>query len=154
MGRERLESKGSNDKSESRFMKAKSDLCPCCSGHGYDACCGRLLKGESANTAEQLMRSRYTAYALDDEKYLFETWHHSTRPQTLDLSQQNTIKWVGLKILGHSVDAKNPASARVEFVARYKLNGKAQKMHELSDFVYQEDRWFYVDGKHVELSKI
>jgi SEC-C motif-containing protein len=100
------------------------------------------------------MRSRYTAYALDDEKYLLATWHHSTRPQTLDLSQQNAIKWVGLKILGHSVDAKNPASARVEFVARYKLNGKAQKMHELSDFVFQEDRWFYVDGKHVELSKI
>jgi SEC-C motif-containing protein len=141
-------------KAEGCFMKAKADLCPCCSGQEYDACCGRILKGESANTAEQLMRSRYTAYAVGDEAYLFDTWHHSTRPQTLDLKQQNAIKWVGLKILSHSVDADNPASASVEFIARYKLNGKAQKMQELSDFVYEDDRWFYVDGKHVESPQI
>jgi len=136
-------------KAEGRFMKPKTDLCPCCSGQEYDACCGRLLNGESAYTAEELMCSRYTAYALKDENYLLKTWHHSTRPQTLDLVQQNAIKWIDLKIINHSVDADNPASASVEFVARYKLNGKAQKMQELSDFVYENDRWFYVDGKHV-----
>ena len=135
-------------------MKAKTDLCPCGSGQEYDDCCGRFLQGKSANTAEQLMRSRYTAYALNDEIYLLKTWHQSTRPQTLDLGQQNAIKWIDLKILSHSVDADNPASASVEFVARYKLNGKAQKMQELSDFIYENDRWFYVDGKHVGSPKI
>jgi len=95
------------------------------------------------------MRSRYTAYTLNDENYLLKTWHQSTRPQTLNLAQQNAIKWVGLKIINHSVDTNNPALASVEFVARYKENGKAHKMHELSDFVYENDRWFYVDGKHI-----
>ena len=135
-------------------MKSKNDLCPCCSGQQYDACCGRFLQGARPKTAEQLMRSRYTAYAVGDEAYLFDSWHHSTRPQTLDLAQQNSIKWVGLKILSHCVDTDNPASASVEFVARYKLNGKAQKMQELSDFVYEDGRWFYVDGKHTEPPKI
>ena len=154
MGRERLKLKGAMIKAENRLMKSKTNLCPCCSGQEYDACCGRFLQGEWPKTAEQLMRSRYTAYALNDENYLFETWHHSTRPQTLDLSQQNAIKWVGLKIINHSVDTNNSARASVEFVARYKLNGKAQKMQELSDFVYEDGRWFYVDGKHVVSPRI
>jgi SEC-C motif-containing protein len=111
---------------------------------------GRFLQGEHPDTAEQLMRSRYTAYALGDEKYLLETWHQTTRPQTLNLARQSTIKWIDLKILNHSVDASNPARASVEFVARYKQTGRAGKMQELSDFVNEDGRWFYIDGKQVE----
>ena len=92
------------------------------------------------------MRSRYTAYATNNEKYLLETWHRKTRPQTLNLGQQNSIKWISLKILNHAVDINNPDRANVEFIACYKLNGRAQKMHELSNFIREDSRWFYLDG--------
>ena len=131
-------------------MNPKNNPCPCGTGRAYAACCGRFLQGEHPDTAEQLMRSRYTAYALGDEKYLLETWHQTTRPQTLNLARQSTIKWIDLKILNHSVDASNPARASVEFVARYKQTGRAGKMQELSDFVNEDGRWFYIDGKQVE----
>ena len=128
-------------------MKAKSNLCPCGSNHKQASCCDQYLQGKQANTAEQLMRSRYTAYATNNEKYLLETWHRRTRPQALNLGQQNSIKWINLKILNHSVDVNNPDRANVEFIARYKLNGRAQKMHELSNFVREDSRWFYLDGR-------
>ena len=130
-------------------MKVKNDPCSCDSGQGYNACCGEFLKGKLAGTAEQLMRSRYTAYVVANETYLLETWHQSTRPQTLNLAQQSSIKWTGLTILNHCLDADNPGKAQVEFIARYKSNGKAQKMHELSDFVNEDGRWFYLHGKQI-----
>ena len=130
-------------------MKEKIDSCPCSSGQRYDACCGPYHQGKRAYTAEQLMRSRYSAYAINNETYLLETWHPSTRPQALNLAQQKSIKWIGLKILKHLVDADIPTRASVEFIARFKENGKAQKMHELSEFVYEIERWFYLDGKQL-----
>jgi SEC-C motif-containing protein len=127
-------------------MNEKIDPCPCGSGLEYNPCCGQFLQGKRANTAEQLMRSRYTAYVVNDETYLLKTWHKNTRPQTLNLSQQPPLKWMGLKVLNHIVDVEYPDQARVEFVARYKVNGKAEKIHELSRFKKQHGRWFYVDG--------
>jgi SEC-C motif-containing protein len=127
-------------------MNEKTDLCPCGSGLEYNLCCGQFLQGKRANTAEQLMRSRYTAYVVNDETYLLETWLKNTRPQTLNFSRQQPQKWIGLKILNHAVDVDYPDEARVEFIARYKVNGKAGKIHELSRFKKQDGRWFYVDG--------
>jgi SEC-C motif-containing protein len=131
-------------------MKIKNNFCPCGSGCDYALCCSQFLHGKSAGTAEQLMRSRYTAYTLEDETYLLETWHSTTRPQTLNLSSQNPIKWVDLRILKHSVDPDNSSRASVEFVVRYKSNGRAQKMHELSAFVNENGRWFYLDGQQID----
>lgn len=130
-------------------MKVKAHLCPCGSEKKLATCCGQYLEGKQATTAEQLMRSRYTAYVANNEKYLLETWHQSTRPQILNLTQQDSIKWVDLKIIDYAVDANNPARGNVEFIARYKLNGRAQKMHELSNFVFEDHRWYYLDGKHL-----
>ncbi len=127
-------------------MNARANLCPCDSGLWYASCCAEFIQGKSAQTAEQMMRSRYSAYAFNDEKYLLETWHINTRPESLNLSQQQPLKWLGLKVLSHSVDADNPDEASVEFVARYKVNGKAEKIHELSHFLKQDGRWYYVDG--------
>lgn len=119
--------------------------CPCGNPKQYSNCCGRYLdQGGVAATAENLMRSRYTAYTLNREDYLLATWHHSTRPAALELANQPRNQWLGLTVKRHEQSA--PDRAIVEFVARYKFNGRAYRLHEISRFVYQEELWFYVDG--------
>ena len=119
--------------------------CPCGSGKTFADCCGRLIeKGEPAATAEALMRSRYTAYALGKEAYVLSTWHGSTRPASLDLAAQPAPKWIGLEVLRH--EQQDEIHAIVEFVARYKVNGRAFRMRESSRFVKEGGRWHYVDG--------
>ena len=93
------------------------------------------------------MRSRYTAYSQNNETYLLNTWHASTRPTSLSLHQDAAIKWVELKILHTEAGGENDAQGRVEFSARYKVNGKAQRMTENSEFLKQEGHWFYVKGQ-------
>lgn len=120
--------------------------CPCGSHRKFTECCARYLDGgEAAPAAEALMRSRYTAYTLLREDYLLATWHTSTRPQQLGLAQEVPTKWIGLDVKRHEQQGENHAI--VEFVARYKVNGRAFRMHEVSRFVREEGRWFYVDGE-------
>lgn len=89
------------------------------------------------------MRSRYSAYVLQLEPYLLATWHPDTRPDTLDLSQDN-MKWLGLEV--RRAETTSPTTAIVEFIARYKVGGmRAERMHETSEFVYT-DAWYYVTG--------
>lgn len=112
----------------------------------YQACCKPYLAGVLlAPCAEVLMRSRYTAFVLEDESYLLKTWHSSTRPESLDFSQQPQPKWLGLSIKRYVlIDEKLEV---VEFVARYKLNGRAFRLHETSRFESIDGRWFYLDGE-------
>jgi len=93
------------------------------------------------------MRSRYSAYVLKLEDYLLASWHPTTRPQQLDLAN-DTTKWLGLQM--KAAVETGPDKASVEFVARYKLNGKAERLHELSRFVRKDGRWYYLDGIHEE----
>lgn len=126
-------------------MVIKNLPCPCGSNKNYNDCCGRYLDGsEAAPTAEALMRSRYTAYTLLREDYLRSTWHPSTRPAALNLADEVASKWLGLEVKRH--EQQDAEHAVVEFVARYKLNGRAQRLHETSRFVRENGRWFYVDG--------
>lgn len=130
-------------------------LCPCESGKPYSKCCAVYHTDLPAPTAETLMRARYSAYALANQNaalihYLLQTWHVDTRPQHLNLSNENASKWLGLKIKQHhTIDADN---ALVEFVARYKpadnLGGKAERLHETSRFKRIDGRWYYVDGDY------
>ena len=90
------------------------------------------------------MRARYCAYALGDETYLVSTWHRSTRPARLDLVEGATTKWLGLDVRQHAATGEN--SAIVEFIARFKTGGRAQRLHETSRFVREDGRWYYVDG--------
>lgn len=118
--------------------------CPCGSGLDYAACCGRFHAGEAAPDAASLMRSRYSAYVLGLEDYLLATWHPGTRPPALDLAAPPRPQWRGLMLKRHEpVDAER---ARVEFVARYKINGRAHRMQECSRFARVDGRWYYVDG--------
>jgi len=120
-------------------------LFPCpCGAADYAACCGRYHGGASAPDAAALMRSRYSAYVLGLEAYLLATWHPGTRPAVLDLAADNA-KWLGLEVRKHTPESADRAT--VEFIARYKIGGRAHRLHEISRFVREEGRWFYVDGE-------
>ena len=107
------------------------------------------------------MRSRYTAYTLGDEPYLRATWHPSTLPLDPIVNQNEALQWLGLEVKSalrlRQRKAELPqsqAADTVEFVARYKINGRAHRLHEVSSFVREEIggvlRWFYVDGSFPE----
>ena len=109
----------------------------------YARCCGPAHTGERpAPDAETLMRSRYTAFERGDVPYLLATWHHSTRPATLEL--EAGAKWLGLEIKDHRMTGAD--TAEVEFVARFRVAGRAVRQHERSRFVCETGCWFYVDG--------
>ncbi|GAB2968890.1 YchJ family protein [Nocardioides montaniterrae] len=113
--------------------------CPCGSGAAYDACCGPLHRGvRDATTAEELMRSRYSAYALDEMDYVFRTWHPRTRPDMADLDGLDQRRWTGLTIHGSGEDW-------VEFTASYD-GSVCGEMHERSRFEHRRGRWVYLDG--------
>jgi SEC-C motif-containing protein len=126
-------------------MKPISKTCPCGSKKNVTDCCARYVdSNQAAPTAEALMRSRYTAYTLQREDYLLASWHPSTRPAALGLTEDTSTKWLGLEVKRH--EQQDPDHAIVEFVARYKVNGRAHRLHEVSRFVREDGRWFYVDG--------
>ena len=118
-------------------------LCRCDSGKPFARCCGPILSGrEQARTPRQLMRSRYTAYTLNDEAYLRATWDERTCPKER-IVDGGASKWLGLEVKKHEAQEKE---AMVEFIARYKIGGKAHRLHEKSRFVKFDGKWFYVDG--------
>lgn len=89
------------------------------------------------------MRSRYSAFVLDRLDYLLATWHPSTRPAALAPNEPGR-RWLGLEVrLQQQTDADH---AEVEFVARSKCGGRADRLHEHSRFVREQGRWFYLDG--------
>ena len=123
--------------------------CPCDSGQTYGDCChpwhAGLATGVFAPTPEALMRSRYSAYVLGLLDYLLATWHASTAPGDLELSP---VKWLGLEVR----HAQTTGDAGVvEFVARYRDNGKGVRLHEISRFVRENGAWRYIDGQMQEL---
>lgn len=123
--------------------------CPCGSGKAFAACCEpRLTGARPAPDAEALMRSRYVAYTLEREDYLAATWHPSTRPDHLELDAEPRPRWMGLEVRRHTAEGDDRAV--VEFVARYKIGGRAYRLHETSRFVREDGRWFYVDGDLTE----
>jgi SEC-C motif-containing protein len=134
-----------------RRLQAVDTLSPCPCGRRtrYTHCCGPLHDGGVAPTAEALMRSRYSAYVMKREDYLLATWHPSTRPASLNLAAQLPAPtWLGLDVKRHREDGEQ---AVVEFVARLRYGGgKAQRMHEISRFVREHGRWYYVDGQFAQ----
>lgn len=142
--------------------------CPC-GGPSFATCCGPFIAGETLPpTAEALMRSRYTAYTQRNEAYLRATWHPRTRPHDAIVDPDENLRWLGLEIKSalrlrqrkaelpddpDSAPASEPNRDSVEFVARFKVGGRAQRLHETSRFLREPDpdlggrpRWFYLDG--------
>ena len=124
------------------------EACPCGRldakgrARAYEACCGPWHAGQPAPDAEALMRSRYSAFVRQDVAYLLATWHPSTRPDTLDFDPAQ--RWLGLEVRMHR--RTDDTHAEVEFVARSRVAGRGQRLHERSRFVCEAGHWFYVDG--------
>ncbi|WP_312567019.1 YchJ family metal-binding protein [Comamonas sp.] len=128
-----------------------SAACPCGRTHpqdqavAYADCCARFVEHfdtTPAPDAEHLMRSRYSAFVLENAPYLLATWHSSQRPASLDF--EPGAKWLGLQV--KDFQATGEHTAEVEFVARFRVAGRAVRLHERSRFVREEGRWCYVDG--------
>lgn len=112
--------------------------CPCGSGSAYAACCGPLhTRARFAETAEELMRSRYSAYALGELDHIFRTWHPRTRPASL--SPDPRLTWTGLTVVASGPDW-------VEFRATYLAPGGPGELHERSRFEQRRGRWVYVEA--------
>lgn len=119
--------------------------CPCGLPAAYGECCGALHAGKAAApTAERLMRSRYSAFAVHDAGYLLRTWAAATRPPDVDFDPQ--IRWTGLDILGCTAGSGFHAEGTVEFRARYRLHGQDGEQRENSRFVREGGLWVYVEA--------
>lgn len=124
---------------------ALEDNCLCLSGEQYGQCCGRFHSGAAeAATAEQLMRSRYTAFALLDAGYLQRTWHPDSVPAGLEPDPE--MAWRRLDIVATSGGGPFDTAGTVEFKAHYRHGGERGVLHEVSRFVRENGRWYYVDG--------
>ena len=123
--------------------------CHCESGRLFTDCCRPLLAGSSpALTAEALMRSRYTANVLKNTSYLLNTWHSTSRPPSID---PDTIPiWCGLSVLAVKQGKQGDHRGMVEFRALYRSGTGLGVLHERSRFVFENGRWFYVDGELLE----
>ncbi|MBO3673180.1 YchJ family protein [Acinetobacter soli] len=121
--------------------------CPCGQG-AYMSCCAPLHQGQQhASSAEQLMRSRYSAFALQQIDYLIQTTalgqqSYLDRDAIADWSQRNT--WLQLEVI-HHLAKLDKCHAQVEFKAHYHDGQQAQVHHEISHFVYFAGRWYFLD---------
>ncbi|WP_290797550.1 YchJ family protein [Halomonas sp.] len=130
-------------------MSLPVDGCPCGSGQSLAQCCGRFHAGEPAPTPEALMRSRFSAFALELTDYLLASWHPSTRPAVL--APESATRWLRLEVLesveasaGKSVDQAD--EGYVHFRATFREGRHFAALQEASRFRREGGRWFYLDG--------
>ena len=127
-----------------------SNNCPCGSGRSFATCCEPIINGKSeAITAQELMRSRYTAFTLANVDYLMRSHHSSTRPVKERKSIEKwakSVKWMGLTVLKTQAGEANDDIGYVEFKAFYMENGKPEHIHETSLFQRENKKWVYVSG--------
>ncbi|WP_037383476.1 YchJ family protein [Serratia sp. DD3] len=134
-----------------------TDLCPCCSGLPYHTCCQPLITGEQfAPSPLRLMRSRYSAYVLQNVDYLIATWHPDCQAESWRsaiISSFANTEWFGLTIVEETI-GNNVDEGFVEFIARFTESGHSSKMmHERSRFLRLEHRWYYIDGTRPQLGR-
>ena len=131
----------------------KTEQCPCGSSKNYNDCCGIAHNNIThVETAEQLMRSRYTAFTLANDNYLHLSHHSETRPKS-KADRNETVKWaksitwLKLEVLKTSEGLSSDNFGIVEFKAYYLENGITQIIHEISTFEKENGHWVYVDGQ-------
>jgi len=129
-------------------------VCLCGSGKESEMCCRPVISGRAkALNPEQLMRSRYTAYAMGNTAYILQTWHSSTRP--VELFTEDDLNWTGLRVLKSMPVTPGPdEEAYVEFIARYQKGLETGQLHERSRFLQEQGEWRYVDGIQFAPSEI
>lgn len=128
-----------------RGLVQPTDPCPCGTGDSFARCCRPLVVGDrQAHTAEELMRSRYSAYAAGNSEYLWRTWHPRTRPATL--GPDTGIEWLGLEVVDVVAGGPDDDTGEVQFRVHYRDGRRTGTLHERSRFAVRARRWFYVDG--------
>ncbi len=130
-------------------MISRSQPCPCGTGDAFGRCCLPLLHGEThAVSAEQLVRSRYSAYAAGDLNYVWRTWHPRTRPA--EVSAAPGLRWVRLEIVDVVGGQPGDERGEVEFLAHYRGDARSgtpgSTLHERSRLAVRAQRWLYLDG--------
>lgn len=123
--------------------------CPCGSGDTFGGCCRPILGGRPAPTAETLMRSRFTAFAVHDEQHLLRTWHPDTRPARVELDPE--LRWNRLDIHGTTGGGPFEEWGTVDFSAHYRTRPGAEsplkgQQRENSRFRRVDGHWLYLDG--------
>ena len=125
--------------------------CPCASGETYTNCCQLLHQGKTkAQTAAQLMRSRYSAYTFKLIDYLVKTTHPDKRPENLrqEISDwANRVEFYRLEIISTWQGLATDKSGKVEFIAHFLLQDKEQLLCEISRFKRYRKDWVYLDGE-------
>ncbi|WP_241245872.1 YchJ family metal-binding protein [Microbacterium sp. 4R-513] len=91
------------------------------------------------------MRSRYSAFVVGDERHLKGSWHPATRPDKLDLDPH--LRWTGLEVVGTTGGQSGEKRGTVEFRAGWRDGRDTGTLHEVSRFVFQSDRWWYLEGE-------
>ena len=125
-------------------------LCPCGSEKDLDGCCGPIIGGAPAPTAEALLRSRYTAFVLGDIGYLADTLSSDIRGDFDQVEAESTAanaKWQGLEVRAITDGGEDDETGSVEFMARFRLRGKQRAHHELANFRREQGRWMCVGGQ-------
>jgi SEC-C motif domain protein len=127
--------------------------CYCGSGVDFSECCGPILDGSSqAETAEALMRARYSAFACQQAEFLHESLHPEHRDDH-DLAATRkwaeNSKWMGLEIVAVEAGGPEETEGEVEFIATYKERGLVHTYREKSKFCKVDGNWYYLDGKLV-----
>lgn len=108
-----------------------------------------MTNKKQAATAEQLMRSRFTAYTRSDWKYIFKTWHQSTRPSLVELrsgGKGDSIEWLSLKVTQCEQGLAGDTTGLVKFVATYTDQKGIQQLKESSQFGFEDNKWHYLDA--------
>jgi len=129
------------------------EACPCKSGKTFGECCGPIIAGTvKAESAERLMRARYTSYVTGDVLFLKTS---STRAVQKEFSEQaskswsSTAQWHGLEIIRCDAGCEGDKTGVVEFRALYTANGEFCNHHEVAQFEKEHDGWKFVDGELV-----
>jgi SEC-C motif-containing protein len=126
------------------------NICPCGSGTPYAECCEPVINGTSpAETAEILMRARYTSYVVVNTDFLFDTTHPDHRKGydhkgTKEWAESS--EWEGLEIVGSQRGAAGDGDGEVEFIARYRLKEVPREHHEIAHFKKEKGEWFFTEG--------
>lgn len=133
-----------------RSSTGQAEPCPCGSQIPLSRCCGPLLAGDQlASSAEQLMRSRYSAYVKEDQGYLLSTWHPSTRPAQLHPGCTPQPQWQKLSVLATNAGRRQDKEGTVTFIATCTIDGRPDSLYEKSRFVQESGVWYYLDGSTI-----
>lgn len=126
------------------------EICPCNSEKPYQECCEPIIKGQRpAETAEELMRSRYTAFVKSEVEYILNTIHPDKRESHDEKTIRNWSQksdWLNFEIVGTEKGGTEDSDGTVEFVAHFRQKGSRERHHEVAEFKKVDGTWYFYDG--------